>query len=133
MNTGQLFYDVMEHRYNWVAQHVSFKTSEMCDLLWINKSTLVEKEVLEKFHVISYIPKLQELLEHDFIVGAILRVLNFQKPVKSKHKSLLIHRFYMENFSLAKNHGEIDKSYSRNNENILKYEGMCSTKSTFTN
>jgi hypothetical protein len=72
----------------------------MCDLLWTksisfspsslnagynsnsNKGKNSAKEILDKFHIVSCIPKLDELLEHDFIVGAILRILNYQKREK---------------------------------------------------
>ena len=44
-----------------------------------NKSKIIDKELLEKFHLISYIPKFDELLDPDFIWTSILSILkNFE-------------------------------------------------------
>ncbi|CAI2365299.1 unnamed protein product [Moneuplotes crassus] len=102
-STGQLFYEILEKREKWIQQQVSFNTSEKCDLLWAKNSKFNEKEILDKFIVINYIPKISQILESDFIQGAILKILNFQKSSyknkdQTKESSPKIHPFYLSNF-----------------------------------
>ena len=106
-----------------MQQQVSFNTSEKCDLLWTKNSKVAYRELLDKFHIISYIPKLDELLEPDFIQGAILRILNYQKPPKGKKdKQLYMSRYCMENMS-SKDYFEADKTYQTLKDQLYKYQG----------
>ena len=98
LNTGQVFYDAIESRKNWIQQKsVSFKTSEKCDLLW-TKSTKLDKELLEKFNIISCIPRIESYLDSDFICGALMRLTNKVNTSSAKY----FDRFYLESYTYPK-------------------------------
>lgn len=103
LNTGQIFYEVMEKRGQWMQQLVSFKTSEKWDLLWSKKSKIITKELLEKFHLISFTPKLDNCLDPDFIWWAIVSMLkNHEISAEDEIGENFIDRFHIEAYSYPK-------------------------------
>lgn len=123
MNMGALFFEVMESRPQWTQQLVSFKTSEKWDLLWTKKSKAHDKEILDKFFFINYIPTIEEFIEHEFIQGAIAKVINYQTD-KKKLRNKKISPFFYGNFLEPKSVLEEEKPSVCQLKDIYKYQGI---------
>lgn len=77
-------------------------------MLWTKNSRAHDQEILEKFFIVNYIPKIEEFVDLDFFQGVLVRILNYQVESKSKsHKSFPI--FFLENFVEPKEPNEVER------------------------
>ena len=77
--------------------------------------------MLEKFHLISYIPKFDELLDPDFIWCTIWTIIKNQEDSCKDESYYPIDRFFVESYSFPKWFFDIDKNYSNYHEESFNW------------